>query len=92
MPSNSEENYDALLSTLLLMCVEVGCEESIIDSYRLSLALQSAALDDSASLSVDSRIQVHNLVARYFSLSAQLLAIPTLCQHVSQVIKFIILC
>lgn len=87
MPGNTDDNYAALLCTLLLMCVEVGCEMAIVDSYRLALALQSAALDESSAMSPDCRVQVHNFVARYFSLSSQLLVIPLLCQHAQQVLQ-----
>src|SRR5690606_37132371 len=35
----------------------------------------------------EKRAEIHNLVAKFLNLSAQLLAIPALCQHVQQVIK-----
>uniref|UniRef100_A0A915KM61 Uncharacterized protein n=1 Tax=Romanomermis culicivorax TaxID=13658 RepID=A0A915KM61_ROMCU len=83
-PGNKSENYGALLTTLLLLFAEVGCEEVIVDGYRFILALQSAALDENVNLSTFSRISLHNLVAKYFNLTAQLLVIPNLSQHVQQ--------
>jgi len=70
---------------------QVACEESIVDSYRLVLALQMAAVDDVIALSTETRLQVHNFVARYLAFSSQLLALPTLFQHVQQVGKISIL-
>ena len=60
--------------------------QSLIELFRLSLALQSLANDDSTEIGVAKRIAIHNLVAKYMNLSAQLMANPTLCQHVQQVL------
>uniref|UniRef100_F1KW28 Protein EFR3 n=1 Tax=Ascaris suum TaxID=6253 RepID=F1KW28_ASCSU len=81
------EHIDAILCTMALLCVEVGIDEVIIELFRLSFALQSIAVDSSSGFKGSKRIAVHNMVARYLNLSSQLMAIPSLCQHVQQVVK-----
>lgn len=59
--------------------------QMLIQLYRLSFALQSMALESSFGFSGSKRIAIHNLVAKYLNFSSQLMAIPSLCQHVQQV-------
>ncbi|VDN25036.1 unnamed protein product [Gongylonema pulchrum] len=59
----------------------------LIQLFRLSFALQSLALESSFGFSGSKRIAVHNLVAKYLNFSSQLMAIPSLCQHVQQIVK-----
>ncbi|EPB75989.1 hypothetical protein ANCCEY_04910 [Ancylostoma ceylanicum] len=59
---------------------------TLIELFRLALALQSLALDPQQSFTADKRIALHNLVAKYMNLAAQLMANPSLCQHVQQVV------
>lgn len=84
---NSSENFDAILCTMILLCVEVGCEEVIVELYRLALGFQTVAADSATAMTKFYRIELHNLVAKFINVSAQLLAIPALCQHVQQVVK-----
>lgn len=58
----------------------------LIQLFRLSFALQSMALESSFRFNGAKRIAIHNLVAKYLNFSSQLMAIPSLCQHVQQVI------
>ncbi len=83
-PTNSAENLAALLCTSALLCVEVGCDEVLVELFRLVLALQSAATDSALPLTVQNRAAIQNLVANYMNLACQLVAIPALCQHVHQ--------
>ncbi len=55
-----------------------------MDLFRLSLGLQSAAVEGK-SLNTANRRGLVTLVGRYMNLSSQLLGIPSLCRHVKQV-------
>uniref|UniRef100_A0A915CN21 Uncharacterized protein n=1 Tax=Ditylenchus dipsaci TaxID=166011 RepID=A0A915CN21_9BILA len=82
-----EEHLDALLCTMSLLCIEVGHDENLIELFRLAFALQTLALENGCDFGLRKAANVHNLVAKYLNLSSQLLAIPTLCMHIQQVIK-----
>ncbi|KAK6103717.1 hypothetical protein QQG55_13555 [Brugia pahangi] len=81
------EHMDAILCTMALLCIEVGFDEMLIQLFRLSFALQSMALESSFRFNGAKRIAIHNLVAKYLNFSSQLMAIPSLCQHVQQIVK-----
>ncbi|ULU06589.1 hypothetical protein L3Y34_018431 [Caenorhabditis briggsae] len=77
---------DAILCTMSLLCIEVGFEESLVELFRLSMALQQLALDTKQNFSDAKRNSIHNIVAKYMNLSAQLIANPSLCQQVQHVV------
>uniref|UniRef100_A0A1I7XQG4 Non-specific serine/threonine protein kinase n=1 Tax=Heterorhabditis bacteriophora TaxID=37862 RepID=A0A1I7XQG4_HETBA len=79
------KHMDAIQCTMSLLCIEVGFDETLIELFRLSLALQSLAVDTTQSFSNEKQLAIHNLVAKYMNLAAQLMANPPLCQHVQQV-------
>ncbi|KIH61550.1 hypothetical protein ANCDUO_08176 [Ancylostoma duodenale] len=81
-----QQHMDAIQCTMSLLCIEVGFDETLIELFRLAFALQSLALDPQQSFTADKRIALHNLVAKYMNLAAQLMANPSLCQHVQQVV------
>ncbi|KAL6733350.1 hypothetical protein Aduo_004001 [Ancylostoma duodenale] len=84
--ANMQQHMDAIQCTMSLLCIEVGFDETLIELFRLAFALQSLALDPQQSFTADKRIALHNLVAKYMNLAAQLMANPSLCQHVQQVV------
>jgi len=85
---NLRDHLDAVLCSMCLICVEVGHDETLIELFRLAFGMQALALDtEVCDFSIKKRAEIHNLVAKFLNLSAQLLAIPALCQHVQQVIK-----
>ena len=94
-------HIDAILCTMSLLCIEVGFDEvcisvfisevmfpfqSLVELFRLSLALQQLALDTKQNFSDAKRNSIHNMVAKYMNLSAQLIANPSLCQQVQHVV------
>ncbi|CAI5441731.1 unnamed protein product [Caenorhabditis angaria] len=85
--SEDQQHFDAILCTMSLLCVEVGFDETLIELFRLSLALQQLAIDETMNFSTQKRIEIHNMVAKYMNLSAQLIANPSLCQHVQHVVS-----
>ncbi|KAK6039065.1 hypothetical protein COOONC_23431 [Cooperia oncophora] len=84
--ANLQQHMDAIQCTMSLLCIEVGFDETLIELFRLAFALQSLAIDKSMPFSDEKRIALHNLVAKYMNLAAQLMANPSLCQHVQQVV------
>ncbi|VDL84334.1 unnamed protein product, partial [Nippostrongylus brasiliensis] len=84
--ANLLQHMDAIQCTMSLLCIEVGYDETLIELFRLAFALQSLAVDQSMAFSNEKRIALHNLVAKYMNLAAQLMANPSLCQHVQQVV------
>ncbi|GMS84188.1 hypothetical protein PENTCL1PPCAC_6363, partial [Pristionchus entomophagus] len=80
------ERLDAIQCILCLLCIEVGYDEMLLELYRLSLTLQDYALDSTHKISDEKRMGVHNMVAKFLNLSSQLMALPSLCQHVQQVV------
>ncbi|XGW13265.1 hypothetical protein V3C99_013698, partial [Haemonchus contortus] len=84
--ANLQQHIDAIQCTMSLLCIEVGFDETLIELFRLAFALQSLAVDNLMVFSDEKRIALHNLVAKYMNLAAQLMANPSLCQHVQQVV------
>ncbi|VDN04635.1 unnamed protein product [Thelazia callipaeda] len=91
--ATQDDHMNAVLCTMALLCIEVGFDEAslffimLIQLFRLAFALQSMALESSFGFNGAKRIAIHNLVAKYLNFSSQLLAIPSLCQHVQQIVK-----
>ncbi|KAJ1371099.1 hypothetical protein KIN20_032976 [Parelaphostrongylus tenuis] len=83
---NLQSHMDAIQCTMSLLCIEVGFDETLIELFRLAFALQTLAVDLSNGFSTEKRIALHNLIAKYMNLAAQLMANPSLCQHVQQVV------
>ncbi|GMR36410.1 hypothetical protein PMAYCL1PPCAC_06605, partial [Pristionchus mayeri] len=80
------ERLDAIQCILCLLCIEVGYDEMLLELFRLSLTLQDYALDMTQKISDEKRMRVNNMVAKFLNLSSQLMALPSLCQHVQQVV------
>ncbi|RWS17619.1 protein EFR3 B-like protein, partial [Dinothrombium tinctorium] len=83
--NNTSDNYDAIYTTLALLCVEMNSEEALTDLLRLMFAMQDLTLN--GSFSEEKNAAIHRLIAGFFHLTAHLTAIPALCSHVEQVIK-----
>lgn len=87
LPSNGPNNFQALYTTLALLCVELGSEDVLIELLRLMFAIQELPTTSSASLSAGHVAALHRLVAAFLFLASQLTSIPSLCAHVNEVIK-----
>ncbi|KAJ8039272.1 Protein EFR3-like B [Holothuria leucospilota] len=84
---NKKSNYIALYTTLGLLSVELGTEDTLVDLFKLTIALQDFACSSDNKLPAKHRCAVHALVARYLNLLGQLTSEPALCQHISSVIE-----
>ncbi|XP_077547044.1 protein EFR3 homolog stmA isoform X3 [Haemaphysalis longicornis] len=87
LPNNQPANFQALYTTLALLCVELGSEDVLIDLLRLMFAIQELPASSSASFTNSHCASLHTLVAAFMFLAGQLTSIPSLCAHVSEVIK-----
>uniref|UniRef100_A0A3Q3WQ56 Uncharacterized protein n=1 Tax=Mola mola TaxID=94237 RepID=A0A3Q3WQ56_MOLML len=78
--SSGRGHYQALVTLLAVLSVELANEEVVVDLIRLVLALQVHA-----DLSVLNRCGVHAVCAAFLNLLSQLGPPPPLQQHVTQV-------
>jgi AGAP012183-PA len=84
--NNTIENFNALYTTMALLCVEMSCEDALSELFRLNFSIQELTIS-STSIPETHKAALHGIVAGFFHLTADLTAIPTLCSHVHQVIK-----
>lgn len=87
LANNGPANFQALFTTLALLCVELGSEDVLIDLLRLMFAIQELPTTGGASLSAAQVASLHGLVAAFLFLAAQLTSIPSLNAHVNEVLK-----
>uniref|UniRef100_A0A671UAX9 EFR3 homolog B n=1 Tax=Sparus aurata TaxID=8175 RepID=A0A671UAX9_SPAAU len=83
--SSGRGHYQALITLLAVLSVELANEEVVVDLIRLVLALQELALSSQECLSVFNRCGVHAVCAAFINLLSQLGPPPPLHQHVTQV-------
>lgn len=90
--NNTQDHFDAIFTTLALLCVEMSSEEILSELFRVTFALQDLCLSgnsnpgESRGLSEVHKSAIHGIVAGFFHLTAGLTAIPLLCSHVEQII------
>uniref|UniRef100_L7M9J5 Uncharacterized protein n=1 Tax=Rhipicephalus pulchellus TaxID=72859 RepID=L7M9J5_RHIPC len=87
LSNNLPSNYQALYTTLALLCVELGSEDVLIELLRLMFAIQDLPSSGLVSMSGSHMASLHALVAAFMFLAGQLTSIPSLCAHVTEVIK-----
>ncbi|XP_037271315.2 protein EFR3 homolog stmA isoform X2 [Rhipicephalus microplus] len=87
LSNNLPTNYQALYTTLALLCVELGSEDVLIELLRLMFAIQDLPGSGLVSMSGSHMASLHALVAAFMFLAGQLTSIPSLCTHVTEVIK-----
>ncbi|XP_060888457.1 protein EFR3 homolog B-like isoform X1 [Labrus mixtus] len=85
--SSGRGHYQALITLLAVLSVELCNEEMVVDLIRLVLALQELALSNQERLSVLNRCGVHALCAVFLHLVSQLGPPPALQQHITQVVE-----
>ncbi|XP_064486988.1 protein EFR3 homolog B-like isoform X2 [Ornithodoros turicata] len=86
--NNGPSNFQAMYTTMALLCVELGSEDVLIELLRLVFAIQDLPMSGSLSLSAAHAASMHALVAAFLFLAGQLTSIPSLCSHVSEIVKF----
>ncbi|XP_047432194.1 protein EFR3 homolog B-like [Mugil cephalus] len=84
---SGRHHYQAVLSLLAVLCVELTNEEVLVDMLRLLLSLQDLALSNQESLSTLNRCSVHAVLAAVLLLLSQLGPPPPLRHLVCEVIE-----
>ncbi|KAM3585277.1 uncharacterized protein V6R79_012693 [Siganus canaliculatus] len=85
--SSGRSHYQALITLLAVVSVELANEEVVVDLVRLVLALQELALSNQEGLSTFNRCGVHGVCAAFLNLLSQLGPPPELRLHVTQVVE-----
>uniref|UniRef100_A0A674NAC4 EFR3 homolog B n=1 Tax=Takifugu rubripes TaxID=31033 RepID=A0A674NAC4_TAKRU len=85
--SSGKGHYQALITLLAVLSIELVNNEVLVDLIRLVLALQELALSSHEGLSTFNRCGVHAVCATFLYLLSQLGPPPELQQHVTQVIE-----
>uniref|UniRef100_A0A8C4DVU2 EFR3 homolog B n=1 Tax=Dicentrarchus labrax TaxID=13489 RepID=A0A8C4DVU2_DICLA len=83
--SSGRGHYQALVTLLAVLSVELANEEVVVDLIRLVLALQELALSPHECLSVFNRCGVHAVCAAFLNLLSQLGPPPPFHLHITQV-------
>ena len=86
MHTNKVNNFESIYCTMCLLCVEMGCDELVIELLRLGLDLQQVAMSNS-SLPLTHTCAVHGMVAAYLNLASQLLCEQPVCQYITEIIE-----
>ncbi|CAL1272043.1 unnamed protein product [Larinioides sclopetarius] len=87
LANNTAENFQAIYTTLSLICVEFGTDSDVlIELLRLIFAIQELPAK-STLLSSGQHCAMHILVAGFLYFLGHLTAIPAFCTHVDQVVK-----
>ncbi|KAG1701654.1 Protein EFR3 B [Nymphon striatum] len=84
MITNMKENYESLYVTLVLLTIELGAEEFIIELLRFILAVQEMA--NTPGFKQCHRFALHAVVASYMYFLQQLLNVSAFTHHVEKVI------
>ncbi|XP_025109068.1 protein EFR3 homolog B-like isoform X2 [Pomacea canaliculata] len=85
LESNRVDNLEAVYCTMGLLAVEMGCDEIIVDLYRLALDIQTVAV--SSALPITHRCALHAMVAAYLNLISQLLSGPAICSYITNIVQ-----
>ncbi|XP_050543954.1 protein EFR3 homolog cmp44E-like isoform X3 [Daktulosphaira vitifoliae] len=83
--NNTIDNFEAVYTTLALICVELLSEESVLDYIRLILSIQELAITN-AVLSTQQKFHLHTLVISIMHLTAVVLDLQPLGDYVDKII------
>lgn len=84
--SNREEHFNAIYTSMALLCLELGSEEALMELLRLIIAIQDMAIT-STHFTAEHKAHLHSMVASFLYLVGHLTAIPALCSHIDLVTK-----
>lgn len=84
MTNNTVDNFEAVYTTLALICVELLSEETILDFIRLILSIQELAITN-AVLSTQQKFHLHALVVSIMLLVAVIIDLQPLKDYVEKV-------
>nr|XP_049701457.1 protein EFR3 homolog cmp44E isoform X1 [Helicoverpa armigera] len=85
LESNMMENVEAIYTTLALICIELGSEETVGDIMQLVLAIQQSSLSNPV-LSVAQQCQLQAISISLAALVPHVLLLPRLADYIHKII------
>lgn len=82
--NNEIHNIESIYTTLALLTVELGSEETVLELLRLIISLQDLALT-SCQISTQIKFNLHAIIISLFVLIANVCNISTLVDYAKQV-------
>ncbi|XP_026727539.1 protein EFR3 homolog cmp44E isoform X2 [Trichoplusia ni] len=85
LESNTMENVEAIYTTLALICIELGSEETVCDILQLILAIQQSGLSNPV-LSVAQQCQLQAVSISLAALLPHVMMLPRLAEYIHKII------
>ncbi|XP_075985112.1 protein EFR3 homolog stmA isoform X1 [Anticarsia gemmatalis] len=86
LESNSMENIEAIYTTLALICIELGSEETVCDILQLILAIQQSGLSNPV-LSVSQQCQLQAVALALAALVPHVCVLPRLADYIHKIVS-----
>uniref|UniRef100_A0A0K0ELJ2 Serine/threonine-protein kinase TOR n=1 Tax=Strongyloides stercoralis TaxID=6248 RepID=A0A0K0ELJ2_STRER len=80
-------HIQAILCTMCLFCVEVGCDETLVEMIHLCASYQGIAININNDFSDLKRYHIHMLCGKFFNFISLILQIPSFLQHVKDILN-----
>ncbi|XP_054275063.1 protein EFR3 homolog cmp44E isoform X2 [Macrosteles quadrilineatus] len=87
LENNTVENIEAVYTTIALLIVEVGCDDTISDFLNLMLRIQDLAISNNNKLPPAQRYNLHAVVACLLILLPHIVAISPLKDYSEKIIE-----
>ncbi|KAJ8709972.1 hypothetical protein PYW07_009338 [Mythimna separata] len=84
LESNTMENVEAIYTTLALICIELGSEETVCDIMQLILAIQQSSISNPV-LTVAQQCQLHAISVALAALLPHVMMLPRLADYIHKV-------
>ncbi|KAJ8710898.1 hypothetical protein PYW08_009413 [Mythimna loreyi] len=85
LESNTMENVEAIYTTLALICIELGSEETVCDIMQLILAIQQSSMSNPV-LTVAQQCQLHAISVSLAALLPHVMMLPRLGDYINKII------
>lgn len=83
--NNRVENIEAIYTTLALLTVELGCDETVLELIRLIMSLQDLALTN-AQINLAIKFNLHAIVISLLVLTASVCNFSSLIDYANKVV------
>ncbi|XP_014206305.1 protein EFR3 homolog cmp44E [Copidosoma floridanum] len=85
-PNNRVDNVESIYTTLALLTVEIGCEETVLELLRLVMSIQDLSLT-SSQITTPIKFNLHAIVISLMVLIANICNIPTLIDYAKKIVQ-----
>ncbi|CAB3246592.1 unnamed protein product [Arctia plantaginis] len=86
LESNTMENIEAIYTTVALICIELGSEETVGDMLQLVLAIQQSGISNPV-LSVAQQCQLQGVAISLAVLVPHVCTVPRLAEYLNKIIE-----